>query len=398
MARPKKEDSEPKKVEPKIDFGFFKQTVESDGVRVIPANEMVDPNANRSGSFNLDYDLTTPFPEGRIAEIYGPENTCKTTLLLEILGQAIAKGKTCLYVNMEKNLNVSLMYTIRTIRPYLEQALAQMESGKVGDCPLWILNATTGEKALEALKKFAAMVPGGVAGLDSIDAAQPEAVLSGEIGENKVGNHAKLMSDAMHKLIDTAAQNNVALIFTNQIRDKITMYGDPTTTPGGKAVRFYASQRLQVFTPRKDDIISDVSGNQIGVIIRYKVIKNKFAPSGAEGAFPILFNNGIFREQELVTRCANFGIIKLGGQGGKQVLMPVIDRQTGEYIIETKKVDGKEVKERKEVRMTQFQAAKRLLLDAALANRLEKDLLSMVDVHSHAAVDALLEDEIQEPE
>lgn len=400
MARPKKEQETENKTErPKIDFGFFKQTVETEGVQVMAASEVADPKPNRSGSFNLDYDLIIPFPGGRICEIYGPEATCKTTLLLEILGQAIAQGKTCLYVNMEKNLNFSLMRTVRSLRPFLDAAIEQMKTGKMGVCPLWIVNASTGEQAMEAMRKFAAMVPDGVAGLDSIDAAQPEAVLSGTIGENKVGNLAKLMSDAMHKLVNVAATNNVGLVFINQIRDKITMYGDPTTTPGGHAMKFYASQRLQLFKPRKDDIILDLEGNRIGVIIRYKVVKNKVAPDGAEGAFPVLFNNGIFREQELVTRCANFGIIKLGGQGGKQVFIPVIDRKTGDYIMEVVKgPDGKDLTQRKEIRMTQFQAAKRLLLDAALTKRLEQDLLSMVDVHHHAAIDALLEDEVQEPE
>lgn len=398
MARPKKQDEEQKTEPAKIDYGFFKQTVETDGVLVMKASEVIDPEPNRSGSFNLDYDLTIPFPEGRITEVFGPEATCKTTLGLEALGQAVTAGRIGLYVNMEKNLNLSLMRTVRTLRPILDEAIAQMEAGKVGTCPLWIVNARNGEQAFEAMRKFASMVPRGVAVLDSIDAAQPEAIMAGEVGESTIGKHAKLMSDAMHKLIGVAEQNKVSLIFINQIRDKITMYGDPTTTPGGKALKFYASQRIQLFTPRKDDIITDVAGERIGVVIRYKVIKNKVAPDGSEGAFPILFNNGVFREQELVTRCANFGIVKMGGQGGKQVFIPVIDRQTGEYVIETKKgLDGKEVQERKEIRMTQFQAAKRLLLDAALTKKLEQDLLSAVDVH-HSAVDALLEDEVQESE
>ena len=221
-----------------IVFDFFKSEVEQEGVRAMTAEEVGDPLPNRSGSYNLDYDLAVPFPEGRITEVFGEEGTCKTTLTLEVAGRAIEAGKTVLYVNMEKNLNLSLMRTVRTLRPYIDAAIEQMESGKDGGCPLWIVNATSGEQALEAMRKFASMVPRGVAILDSIDAAQPSAVLSGEIGETKVGNLGKLMSDAMRKLVGVSEKNDVALIFVNQIRDKITMYGDPADTPGGRAVKF----------------------------------------------------------------------------------------------------------------------------------------------------------------
>ena len=371
-----------------IDFGFFQKEVEQDGVSAMRGHEIGDPNPNFTGSLNLDFDLTTPFPEGRIIEIFGPNGTCKTTLLLSVLGEAIKRGKIGLYVNMEKNLNLSLMRTVRSLRPYLDEAIAAMKAGKQGECPLWIINASNGEQALEAMRKFASMVPNGIAGLDSIDAAQPEAVLSGVIGESKVGNLAKLMSDAMRKLIDASSQNKVSLVFINQIRDKITMYGDPTTTPGGNAVGFYASQRIQLFKPRKQEIITDADGERIGVLIRYKIVKNKVAPDGDEGAFPILFKNGIFREHELVTRCCEFGVLKMGGKGGKQAYLPSIDRATGEYVL----IDG----ERKETCMTQFNAARRLLMDSQLTEKLEAELAGMID-GGHHAVDAFL-DEIQEPQ
>jgi recombination protein RecA len=179
-----------------IDFGFFQNAVEEDATALIGGEQVKDPEPNKSGSYNLDYDLTVPFPAGRITEIFGEEGTCKTTLSLEIAGQAIAQGKTVLYVNMEKNLNLSLIRTVRTLRPVIDQAIAQMESGKTEHCPLWIVNAANGDAGFEAMRKFATMVPNGVAILDSIDAAQPEAVLSGEIGEQKVGNLPKLMSDS----------------------------------------------------------------------------------------------------------------------------------------------------------------------------------------------------------
>ena len=369
-------------------FDFFKQEVERDGVRAMSAEEIGDPNANRSGSYNLDYDLFVPFPEGRITEIFGEEGTCKTTLSLEVAGRAIQAGKIVLYVNMEKNLNLSLMRTIRTLRPYLDAAIENMESGKNDvSCPLWIVNASNGEQAFEAMRKFAAMVPNGLAILDSIDAAQPESVMAGEIGDSTVGKLAKLMSDAMRKLIGVAEQNRVALIFINQIRDKITMYGDPSDTPGGYALKFYASQRIRLYKPRKVDWILDSDKERIGSVVRYKVIKNKVAPDGNEGAFPILFRNGIFRELELVTQACNFGILRMGGKGGKQVFLPKIDRETGEYVM-----DGDEVVT---TCMTQFNAARRLLIDSALVDKLDTEIQALFVPGGDDPLDGLI-DEVQD--
>ena len=385
MARPRKTVITEKPAA--ITFGFFKQEVEEDGVRVIMAEQIGNPEANRSGSYNLDYDLVVPFPEGRITEVFGEESTCKTTLTLEVAGRAIQAGKTVLYINMEKNLNLSLIRTVRTLRPHIDEALAAMQDGVMGNCPLWIVNASNGEQAFEAMRKFAAMVPNGIAILDSIDAAQPSAVLSGEIGENKIGNLAKLMSDAMRKLIGVAEDNKVALVFVNQIRDKITMFGDPTSTPGGRGLPFYATQRIRLFKPRKQDWILNLDKEQIGNIIRYKVVKNKVAPDGTEGAFPILFKNGIFREQELITQCCNFSVLRMGGKGGKQVFLPRLDRETGEFVIE----DG----ERVETCMSQFNAARRLLMDGAMVDKLDAEIQAVLTPGGYDPLDDLV-DEVQD--
>ena len=376
-----------------ISFGFFKQEVEQDGVRAMSAEEIGDPSPNRSGSYNLDYDLTVPFPAGRLTEVFGPPGTCKTTLSLEVAGRAIESDKIALYINMERNLNLSLMRTVRTLRPYLDKAIenaAALAAGKKPihpECPLWIVNASNGEQAFEAMRKFAGMVPNGVAILDSIDAAQPQSVMAGEIGDSTVGKLAKLMSDAMRKLVSVAGDNNVALIFVNQIRDKITMYGDPTSTPGGYALDFYSTQRIKLQTPRKQDFILDAKNERIGSLIRYKVVKNKVAPDGNEGVFPILFKNGIFREQELVTQACNFGVLKMGGKGGKQVFLPKIDRDTGEYIM-----DGEEVAA---TCMTQFNAARRLLMDSVLFNKLDAEVQSLFASSGHDPIEDLM-DEVQD--
>lgn len=370
MAKSKTEKKDPQPLSTDaVTFEFFsgELTDEEKGVRVFEASTMTDPVANKSGSHTLDYDLVVPFPEGRIVEIFGGEGTGKTTLALEVIGRALASDpkKIALFVNMEKSLNVSLMRTIRTLRPFIDDAVEKKKG-----CRLWIVNATTGEQALEALKQFAAMVPHGIGVLDSIDAAQPETVLAGEIGESRVGNHGKLMSDAMRKLVGIAEANSVCLIFINQLRDKITMYGDPAETPGGKAVRFYATQRLRLKTPTKADMITVADGEVIGKLINYKVIKNKFAPEGTESAFPLLFKNGIFREQELVIQCCNFGILKLGGKGGKQVYLPSLDRATGEFAKKGADIDG--------TWMSQFNASRKLLLDPALTLKLEEEVAKVL--------------------
>lgn len=328
--------------------------MEKSGIDVTEAKNIIVPESNSSGSLSLDYDLCKPFPEGSIIEIFGEESSCKTTLALEVAGQALQKGKKVLYVNMEKNITLSLMQTIRSLLPFFQK-------GK-DECPLLIVDPLTGEQAFESIKKFAATNPQGIAILDSIDAAQPSAVLSEEIGERKVGNLAWLLSDAMRKLIDVARRNKVTVICINQIRDTISPYGEPNTTPGGRAIKFYASQRIKLQKPRKADWIVDADGNKLGVYIRYKVIKNKLAPDGNEGHFPILFKHGIFKELEIITQCANFGILRLGGKGGKQVYLPKIDRDTGEYIVQ----DGNRV----EVCLSQFNAARRLLIDSQLTNKL----------------------------
>jgi protein RecA len=271
----------------------------------------------------------------------------------------------------------------------IDEALSQVDGDQTqDDCSLWIVNPSNGEQALEAMRRFAQMVPGGVAVLDSVDAAQPEAILSGTVGETKVGNLSKLMSDAMRKLVADAERNRVTLIFVNQVRDKITMYGDPTTTSGGNALKFYASQRIKLMKPGKAQTVTDESGERIGMIVRYKVEKNKMAPDGNEGAFPILFGAGIFREQELVTMCANFGILRMGGKGGKQVYLPVVDRETGNYVMEGE--------ERKSVCMRQIDAARRLLLDKVLCTKLENELKESIGTGT-TGLQVLL-DEVQDSE
>lgn len=361
----------------KNDFKFFKQEAEDEekGIKISSASELIDPMGNSSGSYNLDYNLVTPFPEGGIIEIFGTEGSCKTTLALEVAGNALVNGKKVLYVNMERSLNRSLMLTIRSLRPFLDKALEKNAS--VDDCQFWIVTATTGEGAFETIRKFVQMYPKSIAILDSVDASQPEAVMSEEVGTAKMGNLGKLLSDAMRKMVDPLAENKSTLILINQIRDKMNPYGDPKETSGGRAIKFYAHQRIELMKPGKaQQIVDEASGEVIGKTIRYKIIKNKLAPDGQESEFPILIKNGIFREQELIKECLNFGILKFGGKGGKQVLMPDKDKEF--------------------VAMPQLHAAKRLLLNKSLSEELAAKFNSIVKPGSNDPVaDMLAEDEVQ---
>jgi len=347
-------------------------------------SEMTDPEPNSSGSIALDHALVVPFPVGRITEVYGPNGSCKTTLVLEVAGQALTVGKPVLYMNMERNLNRSLVTTVRALRAIVEKDY------KKDECPFKIAVAPNGEEAFELMRKFASQFPNGVVILDSIDAAQPESVMSGQIGDKKVGDLAKLLSDAMRKLISAIEENNVTCVLVNQQRSKIIAYGDPRTTSGGDAVGYYASQRIELMRPGKNQFLFNDEKEQIGVTIRFKVAKNKCAPDGIEGEFPILWGHGIWREKEIVQKGLEFGILKFGGQGGKQVLLPKIDRETGEPKVN-------ENGEVEVLKMRQALAWRRLLIDTILAAWIEKQILALMEPDHYDAVNSLFtnEDEIQ---
>jgi recombination protein RecA len=366
------------------DYKFFTRESEKiDGVRVLSASQITDPDPNQSGSIVLDHALVVPFPAGRITEVYGPNGSCKTTLVLEVAGQALKAGKAVLYVNMERNLNRSLVSTVRAIRPFMEA------QGKDPNCPFKIATAPNGEVAFQLMQKFAQQFPNGVVILDSIDASQPEAVMSSDIGENKVGNLAKLMSDACRKLITALEDNNVTCVMVNQTRSKIIAYGDPRTTSGGDAVPFYASQRIELMKPGKQQKLYNDDNDQIGVTIRFKIVKNKCAPDGIEGEFPILYGHGIWREKEVIQKGLEFGVLRFGGRGGKQVVLPKLDRETGQP-----KLDEKE--EPEVLTMKQSLAWQRLLIDNQLSNWIEDQVRGLMEPDHYNVIDAMFEDEVQD--
>jgi recombination protein RecA len=350
---------------------FDNEVEKVEGATITNASEIKNPDPNSTGSFSLDFDLVVPIPEGRITEIYGSEGAGKSSLALEIIGQALKKGKKALYVNMERNLNRSLLETIRTLRPFINKDVS----------PLSVMEAPNGETALELCKKWCVTNPNSVLVLDSIDACVPAAILAGEIGESHMGNHAKLMSQAIRALIVAVQQNNVTFVCINQWRSKMTAYGDPRETTGGNAIKYYASQRIEVQKPGKADMIMTTDGDVLGFNIRYKVIKNKCAPQGPEGQIPILFFNGIYRELEIVNMMAKFGLLKMGGKGGAQVELPTID------------ADGNVSKEG--TLCSKFNAARRLFnIDKPLAIALEKQLVDFLK--KSVSTKNVIENEISE--
>ncbi len=364
------------------DFEFaIKEIGKMENVQIMDATDLPDPDPNNSGSYSLDFDLGIPFPGGRLIEVYGDEGCGKTTLSLEVMGNALQRGQKALYVNMERNLNRSLLMSIRTIRPYMEAALS--EDKKTRDsCPLQIVKCSCGEDAFNVIRRFAEMVPGSVIVLDSVDACIPREVLAADIGDAFMGKMGKMMSEACRGLIAAVEANNVSFIFINQFREKVGVnFGDPRTTPGGRALRFYSSQRVLLLSPSKACLIKDDDNELVGHMMRYEVIKNKCRAQGPKGEIPLIYGQGIYREQELVDMCLKFGILGLGGRGGKQVLLPVrpSDADEDEYEVNEdgfKVVDGEVVTQG----WKKSEAVKRLGMDPVVKTHLDGKLREFIAV------------------
>lgn len=320
------------------DLKFFSKEIDriykNGTVKIIDAKELEDPEPNSTGSFSLDYDLAVPFPEGGVIEIFGDEGSYKTTLMYQAVAEALEKGKQALIINAERSLNRRHAEGIRKLRKFVSKD--SKESARLS-----LATTMSGEEALNTMRIFASNFPRSVIALDSVDAALPEAVISGQIGENKIGNHSKLMSDALRKLIGIAHDNKVTLIFINQMRSKITSYGDPNDTSGGRALKYYAHQRIKLLKPGKAQIMTDADGDAVGVYLRYRVEKNKFNPHGDEGEIPLLYGYGFYDAEEIISLCLKFGLLEFGGRGGKQVVMnkPIVNDDglfTGEFEDETR--------------------------------------------------------------
>ena len=232
-------------------------------------------------------------PRGRITEIYGPESSGKTTLCLHVIAEAQKRGGLAAFIDTEHALDTG----------YAQKLGVDIEN-------LLISQPEYGEQALEIVETLVRSNALDIIVVDSVAALTPRAEIEGEMGDSHMGLQARLMSQALRKLTAAVAKSNLSLIFTNQLRDKIgVMFGNPETTTGGKALKFYASVRLDV---RRIAQIKDGT-NVIGNRTKVKVVKNKVAPPFKEVEFDIMYNEGISKLGDLVDTAVNMEIIKKSG-------------------------------------------------------------------------------------
>jgi recombination protein RecA len=247
-----------------------------------------------TGSLSVDVALGVGgLPRGRVVEVYGPESGGKTTLSLHVIAEAQRAGGVAAFVDAEHALDPSYAHALG-----------------VDTDALLVSQPDTGEQALEIVELLVRSGAVDVVVVDSVAALVPRAEIEGEMGDSHVGLQARLMSQALRKLTGVLSKGRTTAIFINQIREKIgVMYGNPETTPGGRALKFYASVRLEV--RRKGDL--KVNGEKVGNRTRVKVTKNKVAPPFREAEVDIVFGRGIDAMGDLVQVASDLGVVEKSG-------------------------------------------------------------------------------------